>query len=117
MKTILIVLALASILFGKDSVAVNVASSNGILQTKILSYDADQLLLSWQYNPAIGAIYPQIPNEMMQYVVRDTAIKNMPPFMGGNLTISRKDLGKDTTILDTLTKHINAKVKAKILVK
>lgn len=122
MKTlfVILVLALASSCLAKDSVSVNVASSTGILATKILYYDADKLLQGWQYvssGPAAGTITPSIPPEMMQYIVRDTSQKNMPPFMGGNLVITRKDLGKDTVALDTLNKHIGVITKKKVVVK
>jgi len=101
----------------KDSVSVNVASSTGILQTKILYYDADKLLQAWQYIPAAKVINPSIPAEMMQYVIRDTAMKNMPPFMGGNLTITRKEFGKDTVSLDIANARVNAILKTRVLVK
>jgi hypothetical protein len=119
MKTlfVIIILALASLCLAKDSVSVNVASSTGILTTKILYYDADKLLQAWQYSPTTGVINPVIPAEMQQYIVRDTAQKNMPPFMGGNLMITRKDLGKDTVALDAVNTAIIKLVKKKVVVK
>jgi hypothetical protein len=115
MKTILVLLVLASFCIAKDSVAVNVAATNGIMQTKIISYDADKLMQSWQCIPTIGII-PTIPPEMMQYVVRDTSQKNMPPFIS-TLVITRKDLGKDTASLDIVHNRVKAIVKTRILVK
>lgn len=115
-RSLLILIMFASLCFSKDSVSVNVSSSNGILQTKIISYDADQLLQAWQYNLAMGTINPVIPAEMQQYIVRDTTQK-MPPFIGGSLTITRKDLGKDTTALDAVNAAIVKIIKKKVVVK
>ena len=116
-RAIIIILALSSFCLAKDSVSVNVTSSTGILQTKILYYDADKLLQLWSYIPTVGVINPIIPQEMMQYVIKDTTMKNMPPFIGGQLTITRKDLGKDTASLDIVHNRVKAIVKTRILVK
>jgi len=111
------ILIFAAFCFAKDSVSVNVTSSTGILQTKILYYDADKLLQLWSYIPTVGVINPIIPQEMMQYVIKDTTMKNMPPFIGGKLTITRKDLGKDTVSLDIVNARVNAILKTRVLVK
>ena len=114
-RAIIIILALSSFCLAKDSVSVNLPTEQqGIFTVKRIAYDADKILQSVNIS-STGIVSVVIAPEIYPYIIRDTT-KMMLPFIGTPFNWSRNELGGDTVLIDTLTKHTKARVRAKISV-
>jgi hypothetical protein len=99
MKTILIVLALASFLMAQDSVLIApVMVKQGILTTKITAYNANALLNGISINTGNKTVSAQTPFEILPYISPDTTQKNIPPYVPSNLTWKYTDFGADSVV-------------------
>jgi hypothetical protein len=107
-------LCCTAICHAKDSVSVNVAPQRqGAITMKLIAYDGEQIVRGWEVS-AGGIVTVRSPAELMPYFIPDTSAKNMPPFMSNVLTYTRAQMGKDTTWIDSITKHLTVKMKAKL---
>lgn len=117
MKPLILILAFASFLFAQDSVSVApVQVKQGVLTTSVTAYNANAILQGIDISPS-GIVTVRVPAEIMPYIARDTSIKNMPPFMGQNLSWTYKNLGTDSLKIQELIVLMKQKLKAKITLK
>lgn len=105
MKSLIIILALASVLFAQDSVTVTPVAKRYVVVQGI------------NINPASRMVDAVTPVELYPYISADTMQKNLPPFRINRLTWKYSDFGADSVVFIKAAALVTAKVKARITLK